>query len=284
MTEPETGTPAAEAAPPAATRRRGVGGETLRTVAGAMLFAMLLRSFGYEPFNIPSESMLPRLLVGDYLFVAKWPYGYSRHSFPLAPSLFHGRILAGGPERGDVAVFVTPTDNRTDFIKRVIGLPGDHVRMAHGVLFLNGRQVPKVRIEDYVVPVTANTDCAGGTGRPSFRALDAKGDLVCSYPQYRETLPNGRSYAVIDQMADAPGDNTREFVVPAGHYFMMGDNRDDSADSRFGTAQDGVGFVPAENLVGRASTMFFSTDGSASPWKPWTWMSATRWGRIGGSF
>jgi signal peptidase I len=258
--------------------------EGVKTIFGAILIALVLRSFGYEPFNIPSESMLPRLRVGDYLFVSKWPYGYSRYSLPLGLPLFDGRILGGEPTRGEIVVFKTPADNRTDFIKRVIGLPGDLVQMKGGVLHINGTAVVKQRVADLVVPVTPNSDCVGSFTRPSFRAISASGEAVCRYPRYRETLPGGVSYFVLDQVAGSTGDDTGVYVVPQRHYFMMGDNRDDSADSRYAVAQDGIGFVPYENLVGRASLMFFSTDGSAEIVKPWTWFSAIRWERVGKTF
>jgi len=258
--------------------------EGAKTIFGAVLIALFLRSFGYEPFNIPSESMMPRLLVGDYLFVSKWPYGYSRYSLPLGLPLFDGRLFGSEPERGEIAVFKTPADNRTDFIKRVVGLPGDLIQMKDGVLHINGRAVRKERVTDLVVPVTPNSDCIGSYTRPSFRAVRSDGQAVCHYPRYRETLPGGASYYVLDQIAHGPGDDTGVYVVPRGHYFMMGDNRDDSADSRYSVAQDGIGFVPYENLVGRASLMFFSTDGSAELPKPWTWVSAVRWERLGKTF
>jgi signal peptidase I len=245
---------------------------------------LFLRSFGYEPFNIPSESMMPRLLVGDYLFVAKWPYGYSRYSLPLGLPLFDGRILGGEPKRGEIVVFKTPADNRTDFIKRVIGLPGDLIQMRHGILHINGQAVRKERVGELVLPITDNARCIGNFIQPSFRGTDAKGHPVCRYPRYRETLPDGTSYFVLDQVSGGPGDDTGIYVVPQNHYFMMGDNRDDSADSRYSVAQDGIGFVPSENLIGRASLMFFSTDGSAEILKPWTWFSAIRWERIGKTF
>jgi signal peptidase I len=258
--------------------------EGVKTIFGAILIALFVRSFAYEPFNIPSESMLPRLRVGDYLFVSKWPYGYSRYSLPLGLPLFDGRLLGGAPERGEIVVFKTPADNRTDFIKRVIGLPGDVVQMKGGVLHINGAPVRRERIADLVAPVTPNSDCPGGFGRPSFRTTAADGRLFCRYPRYRETLPGGTSYNVIDQVQGSTGDDTGVYVVPQGHYFMMGDNRDDSADSRYAVSQDGIGFVPYENLVGRASLMFFSTDGSAELLKPWTWFSAIRWERLGKTF
>jgi len=258
--------------------------EGMKTIFGAILIALFLRSFGYEPFNIPSESMLPRLRVGDYLFVSKWPYGYSRYSLPLGLPLFDGRLLGGEPGRGEIAVFKTPADNRTDFIKRVIGLPGDLIQMKGGVLHINGAPVKKERAGDLIAPVTPNSDCLGDFARPSFRAVAENGQPMCRYPRFRETLPGGTSYYVLDMVTGSSGDDTGVYVVPQGHYFMMGDNRDDSADSRFSVAQDGIGFVPYENLIGRASLMFFSTDGSAELVKPWTWFSAIRWERLGKTF
>lgn len=260
--------------------------ETLRFLLTVGILAVALRSFLFAPFNIPSESMLPRLLVGDYLFVAKWPYGYSRYSFPFGVVPITGRIPAGEPKRGDIVVFKYPKDNRQDYIKRVIGLPGDIVQMKNGQLFINGAAIPKVKIADFVVHASPNTICRGQAQAPVFRVEMADGSAECRYPQYRETLPNGVSYNVIDQLNGTAGDNTDVYVVPEDHYFMMGDNRDDSADSRFPLADigGGVGFVPAENIVGRASIMFFSTDGSAEWLKPWTWFTAARWQRIGHTF
>lgn len=258
--------------------------EALKTLGGAVAIALVLRSFLIEPFNIPSGSMLPKLLVGDYLFVAKWPFGYSRYSLPMGLPLWDGRVPAlGGPERGDVVVFKNPADNRTDFIKRVIGLPGDQIQMQAGVLYLNGEAVPKARIDDFVVPVSDGTDCAGDFIRPSFRAT-VNGEVVCRFPQYRETLPGGRSYAVLDQVPNFPSDNTGVYIVPEGNYFMMGDNRDDSADSRFTIAQSGVGFVPIDNIVGRALVMWFSIDATARWYMPWTWPGALRLSRVGTTF
>jgi signal peptidase I len=258
--------------------------EGTKTIVGAILIALFLRSFGIEPFNIPSESMLPRLLVGDYLFVSKWPYGYSRYSLPLGLPLFEGRLMENPVERGDIVVFKSPRDNRTDFIKRIVGLPGDQIQMVSGVLTINGKAVPKQRLADFVVDVTPNTDCEERFLRPSFRATGAQGQPVCRYPAYEETLPNGRSYVVLDQLRGSPTDDTGMYIVPEGHYFAMGDNRDDSADSRLSVAEGGVGFIPAENLVGRAAFMFFSTDGSAELLKPWTWVTAVRWDRLGKTF
>jgi signal peptidase I len=233
--------------------------ELAKTVIYAGLIALVIRTFLLQPFNIPSASMEATLLVGDYLFVEKFSYGYSRYSFPfglgpLGDSL-HGRVSAGlNPQRGDVVVFKFPQDNSTDFIKRLIGLPGDTVQMRDGVLYLNGKAIPKVRVQDYVETVDGE---------------------VRHVPQYRETLPGGKSYLVLDRDAEGPEDNTEVFTVPAGHYFMMGDNRDNSDDSR-----QAVGFVPAENLEGKALIRFFSTDGSAHFWEVWKWPFSIRYSRI----
>ncbi|WP_193180096.1 signal peptidase I [Nisaea sediminum] len=231
--------------------------EFIKTLVYAILIAVAFRTVAYEPFNIPSGSMFPTLLVGDYLFVSKPSYGYSRHSLPFSPPLFDGRILASAPERGDVAVFKKPTDEATDYIKRVIGLPGDRIQMKQGRLYINGEIVPRRRVEDYVM-----TDPYGRT---------------VSIPQYIETLPNGVEHHILEQLGDrAQHDNTREFEIPEGLYFMMGDNRDNSLDSRDGS----VGMVPFENFVGRAEFLFFSTDGSARGYEFWKWPFATRYSRL----
>lgn len=257
--------------------------ETVRFCFVLAMIALLFRSLVLVPFSIPSESMLPRLLVGDYLLVAKWPYGWSRYSFPFSPPLFDGRILARAPERGDVVVFKAPPDQRQDYIKRLIGLPGDLVQVRHGQLILNGNPVPRVRVADFVTPLTANTECKLA-GTPRAGETIGPGLGQCRFPRYRETLPGGRSYEVIDQ-TDTPQDDTAVFVVPAAHYFMMGDNRDMSADSRFPAVPGGgIGFVPADNVEGRALVSFFSTDGSARWLEPWTWWQAARPERIGEGF
>lgn len=231
--------------------------ESIKTVVYAILIALFVRTVAFEPFNIPSGSMIPTLLVGDYLFVSKYSYGYSRYSLPLGLPLFSGRVLSSPPERGDVAVFKYPRDNKTDYIKRIVGLPGDRIQMRQGVLYINGTAVERQRVEDF-----AERSPFGGTMR---------------IPQYIETLPNGRQHRILEITDNGPFDNTREYVVPAGHYFAMGDNRDNSADSRDPSA---VGFVPAENLVGRAEFLFFSTDGSAALWQVWRWPLAIRWSRL----
>ena len=274
------------------------------------LFVFILRSFIVSPFNIPSESMQPRLLIGDYLLVAKWPYGYSEHSISLPnrvirwfanigvdaedisdPSKSGFRIFASQPDRGDVVVFKAPPAMRDDYIKRVIGLPGDVIQMRSGNLEINGVAVKKERIADLVLPVTANMrDAAAFEGtpfpcwRPDFEERAENGGSQCRYPRYVETLPGGRSYQILDLDSGLPGDDTEAFVVGEGEVFLMGDNRDRSADSRFPADGKAIGIVPQKNLVGRALVSVFSTDGSARWLLPWTWFSAARPERIGQGF
>jgi len=225
-----------------------------------ILIAVLFRSFVVLPYRITSGSMMGTLLVGDYYYVSKFAYGYSRFSSPIHMYPEHGRVLARMPERGDIVVFKLPSDNRTDYIKRVIGLPGDHIQVTDGVLYINGEAVPRVAAGTFDVEVHPGE--------------------IRHVPQYRETLPNGVSYLTLDATPFGPGDFTEEFVVPADHFFMMGDNRDNSLDSRF---QSEVGYVPFENLVGRAEVRFFSTNGSAAIWQVWRWPAAIRWGRVFGT-
>ncbi|MBF0371951.1 MAG: signal peptidase I [Alphaproteobacteria bacterium] len=237
--------------------RRKTGGtwETAKTILYAVAIAIVVRTVAFEPFNIPSGSMLPTLLIGDYLFVSKYSYGYSRHSLPFSPAIFHGRVLESPPERGDVVVFKVPTDNRTDYIKRVVGLPGDQIQMRGGLLHINGTPVERRQIDDYV-------------------ARDRIGSMI-RYPQFIERLPNGAEHTIIEADGDrGHADETPAFMVPGNAYFMMGDNRDNSQDSRF------LGPVPAENLVGRAEVIFFSTDGSAALWEIWKWPWAIRFMRV----
>jgi signal peptidase I len=245
------------------------------------LFIIILRSFIISPFNIPSESMQPRLMVGDYLLVAKWPYGYSKYSMPFSVPLIPGRIFPSRPQPGDVAVFKAPPNAQDDYIKRVIGLSGDIIQVTNGVISINGVDVQREKIADYTHFVSPNSPCF----RDEFEATNGNGEQICRYPQYRETLPNGKSYKILDIYDGSEGDTTEAYVVPDGHMFLMGDNRDRSADSRFPAEVGGaIGIVPQENLVGRALVSVFSTDGSAIWYKPWTWFSAARWERIGESF
>ncbi|MFZ4688809.1 MAG: signal peptidase I [Polymorphobacter sp.] len=269
------------AAHDARTARQKVAlGGYVRLVVTAALLATGLRALVYQPFNIPSESMLPQLLVGDYLFVAKWPYGYGRYSLPLGLPLFDGRIGAALPARGDVIVFKTPRDNRTDFIKRVIGLPGDRVALRGGVVVLNGAALPTQRRADVVIAADGE-DCSSGPGRPDFRTRSPAGRAICRYPAFIETLPGGSRHAIIDQIDGDVRDDTALLVVPAGHVFVLGDNRDDSADSRFSTAEGGVGLVPTANIIGRADRIFFSIEPGARLSQPSSWWRALRLDRIG---
>jgi signal peptidase I len=248
-----------KSAPTGLTKRKSAGGvvETVKTVVYAVLIALAVRTVAFEPFNIPSGSMVPTLLVGDYLFVSKFSYGYSRYSLPFGLPLFSGRIFFHSPERGDVVVFKLPSDNSTDYIKRVIGLPGDHIQMKSGNLYINDQLVPRKRIQDYLYQEGNGT--------------------VLPLAQYIETLPNGVQHRIIKMGDNGPLDNTPVYNVPSGEYFMMGDNRDNSQDSRVLSA---VGYVPAENLIGRAEFIFFSTDGSARLWEVWKWPFTIRYGRL----
>jgi signal peptidase I len=230
--------------------------DLVRILIYALLIALVERTFFFQPYNIPSGSMEETLLVGDYVFVEKFSYGYSRYSIPwgrLLPSF--GRWLPRDPQRGDVAVFTLPADPTRDFVKRIIGLPGDRIQMIDDVLYINSKPVPKVRVPDYV---------------------EDHNGYEHHVERYRETLPNGRSYYILNSDPTAPQRTTRIYVVPAGHYFMMGDNRDDSDDSR-----GIVDYLPAENLVGKAEFKFYSFDESKAHWWTfWRWPRAIRFGRI----
>ena len=239
------------------------------------LVVLIFRSFFFSPFSIPSESMLPRLWKGDYLLASKWSYGFTRHSLPFSLPLIPGRIFASAPERGDVVIFKHPIDG-SDYIKRVIALPGDAVEMRDGQVILNGEPVSRQRIADFDIPVSPNTDCAWG----ATEAQNAAGEPVCRYLRFRETLPSGKSYEVLD-FGMTQADNYGPVIVPEGRMFLMGDNRDNSQDSRFpATAGGGIGLVPQDNLMGRASVVMWSTDGSAEWLLPWTWFTAARWDRM----
>ena len=230
--------------------------EFIKTIVIAGALALGFRSLLFEPFNIPSGSMIPTLLVGDYLFVSKYSYGFSRYSFPFGIAPFDGRVFGTPPERGDVAVFRQPQNESVAFIKRVVGLPGDRIQITGGILRINDVAVNRVR-KGFA---TANN-----------------GYNVIRFAVYKETLPNGKSYLIQERSDDDVLDNTNVFLVPEGHYFMMGDNRDNSRDSR----TTSVGMVPAENLIGRAERLFFSHNSSAHLWEIWKWPFAIRYGRLG---
>jgi signal peptidase I len=270
--------PALPAPPPAHDQepvKQGYGSFALFLVY-LMLGVLFFRSVIFSPFSIPSESMVPRLVNGDYLLAAKWPYGLSRHSLPFRTALPDGRIFASNPDRGDLVIFKHPVDGN-DYIKRVIGLPGDTIAVVNGQVVLNGEPLPLVRVSDFTIALSPNTGCEWG-GEEFSTSNNAR---ACSYLQLRETLPGGRSHAVID-FGPTSADNFVPVTVPADAIFVMGDNRDNSQDSRFpAEAGFGVGMVPMDNLVGRASIIMWSTDGSAEWLRPWTWFSAARGERIG---
>lgn len=259
MTDPLSDT-ALQKSPPLVKKDPDSWSELAKTAIIAFLLALLIRSFLYEPFNIPSGSMLPTLQIGDYLFVSKRDYGYSRYSFPFGVMPITDRIWSSRlPARGDIIVFKLPSDNKTDYIKRIVGLPGDKIQTINGRLYINGQIVPREpagykRIEN-------------GTGQP------------ITVMHYIETLPDGVMHSIYEQ-SDAEGlDNAGPFHVPGGHYFAMGDNRDNSQDSR---VQSLVGYIPLRNIVGRADLIFFSTNGYARLYEPWKWPWSIRFDRLFG--
>jgi signal peptidase I len=248
-------------------KKKETTGESLRSFFIAVLIALVFRSVAYEPFHIPSGSMLSTLYEGDYIFVSKLSYGYSRFSFPFSLKLFDGRIFASDPKRGDIVVFRNPAMPRVDYIKRLIGMPGDTIQVIRGRLHINGGAVEVQRIGQIEVP----DDNSGG---------------MVKVMEYKETLPGGVSHIILDERegnldmrSGFDSDNTDVYTVPEGHYFMMGDNRDNSQDSRYSPAlgyAQAPGYVPFENFVGRADTLFFSFKGGVPIWKFWQWPQAFR--------
>lgn len=232
--------------------------ELVRTIFFAGIIALGIRSLAFEPFSIPSGSMIPTLLVGDYLFVSKSSYGYSQYSFPMGIFPVQGRLKAVPPERGDVAVFRKPHHEHIDYIKRVIGLPGDKVQVKSGRLYINDKMVEREYLGDFKTALYPDQN-------------------IMTYKRYRETLPNGRAHEIIERSDNAPLDNTPVFTVPQNHYFMMGDNRDGSLDSR---VMDEVGYVPFKNFIGRAERIFFSVDENAKIWEMWKYPWSLRVKRL----
>ena len=266
-------------ADPPAEQAKETPGSLLKSLAILALAAWILRSLIVAPFSIPSGSMLPTMMIGDYLFVSKWPYGYSRASFPFGFPSFEGRIFGSTPDRGDIVVFLGPQD--ADVVKRVIGLPGDTIAVEGGQVILNGKPIPRQRINDVAIAVSPNSPCRVVPPAVAMVRPMTDGRNGCAYPAYRETLPSGRSYTVLDQVDTGFGDSFAPMTVPADHLFLMGDNRDDSLDSRYPVEAGGMGLVPIDRVVGRAELAFWSTDGSASWLNPISWFTALRTDRIG---
>lgn len=233
--------------------------ELVSVVVQALLIALVFRSFLFQPFNIPTASMQHNLLIGDYLLASKFSYGYSKYSFPLDIAPIKGRLFGREPTRGDIIIFRPIPHENENYIKRLIGLPGDTIQMREGILYLNGTALPRTR-----TGTRMDTDSHGSTIEVTL---------------WRETMPNGVSYEVQEISDSSPLDNTGKYLVPAGHYFFMGDNRDRSGDSR---VLNQVGYVPFSNLVGKAQFRFFSVDyaNGARPWMIWRWTKDVRWSRI----
>ena len=274
---------AVEASPPAPARKGTDWWGEIKAIFWLILAVLAFHSFIAKPFYIPSESMMPGLLVGDRLVVSKYPYGWSwvSPSFHIFPH-WQGRLWGEMPERGDI-VIVTPPGQSSDYIKRVIGLPGDRIEMIQGQLILNGQPVRRTERPPTMIPVDSNVPCDGDPRFGNFRVRAPDGLMYCRLPVFRETLPNGRSYDTID-VGYSDGDDYAPVTVPEGHVFLMGDNRDHSADSRFSIANQGLGGpVPWENIGGRAEFVTFSLDGSSSYWNPISWFTALRGGRAGTS-
>lgn len=261
---PESGLPAGPKNDEAVTKNdkvqknKGEWDETIKTVLVAILVALVFRSLLFEPFHIPSGSMKSNLLVGDYLFVSKYSYGYSRYSFPLGLAPIQGRVLEGSPpKRGDVVVFRLPANTSIDYIKRIVGLPGDTIQVRQSILYINGQPLPRERVDTFT---------------------DDEMQPPIEIPGFTETLPEGKQIHILQQRTEGMANNTGIYRVPEGHYFMMGDNRDNSTDSRF--ADGGVNYVPARNIIGRAELILFSTDGSAKWWQVWKWPGSLRTDRF----
>jgi signal peptidase I len=285
-TSPEAEAEEPAAASPAKKEEKGSAlWREIRGLAWVLLAVLAFHSFIAKPFYIPSESMMPGLLTGDRLVVTKYPYGWSwvSPSFHILPPM-EGRLFGKMPERGDI-VIVTPPGTRTDYIKRVIGLPGDVIRMVDGQLYINGQPVKRQTLPPDMVPIDINSPCGSSTDPAlyDFRVKGPGGKMYCRVPVMRETLSNGRTYETVE-LGKSAEDNFGPITVPADHVWLMGDNRDDSADSRVPEWQGGLGGpVPWENIGGRAEFITFSLDGSTEWWNPLSWVEALRPGRAGKS-
>jgi len=260
-------------------RKRGGLVAEAKGIAAIIVAVLLFHSLIAKPFYIPSGSMLPNLWIGDRLIVSKWPYGWSyvSPSFHVLPFI-KGRLFGKMPKRGDI-VIVKPPGSNADYIKRVIGLPGDSIGVQDGVLWLNGSPVPRRPLPPANLPISPNMPC-NDVRYDRYRETLPSGDQVCAVPRFRETLPGGTSYDVLD-LGISPEDDYPPIIVPEGHLFLMGDNRDDSADSRIDPLEGGLGLVAVENIGGRAEFITFSVDGSSRLSSPASWFSAIRHGRIG---
>lgn len=251
-----------------------------RLVVLTLFVATAVRALLFGVFVIPSQSMMPGLIVGDFFVASKWDYGWSRYSFSSAIPLFEGRKLGPLPKRGDVVIFAGVIDPGQTFIKRVMGLPGDVVEMRRGRFVLNGQELPQRMVSEFVLPLGPNVSCLSLPGVIDLRALTADGMPGCKFLKYIERMPDGSEHAVLD-FAISYSDTFGPVRVPEGHLFMLGDNRDDSLDSRAPLIDGGLGMVPTDRVIGKARRIVFSSDGTGSVVRPWSWQTSLRLERLG---